>query len=318
MNRFSQDVALLEKYFTAEVLAVGDSRIVVLPELQGRIMVSSSQGDDGESLGWINRSLLDSDKINPLLSVGGSDRLWFGPEIGPYSVFLPPGVEAVSENMRLQSAMSTQPYQVTERGDRYVVMEADIKLQNYNNFLFQAHVKRHIRLFSHPEVERELGIIIPENLSAIGFGSNTKIKNTSNKSWTREQGLFSIWSLGMFPSGQGVTAFVPFQHALTSATDYFNEGKPSHTRIADQTLFYRVDGEFINKVGIPLVNTLPIMGSYDRHKNLLTITTFSFPKNSDTPYVSSIWDSKRPPYDGEAINIFNDGPDAGGNYFGHL
>ena len=92
---FADDLAFLEKHTDVIVLSdkSGDSRLAVVPKMQGRIMTSSANGPLGLSFGWINRDLIASGKIAEHINVfGGEDRFWLGPEGGQFSIFFKKGV----------------------------------------------------------------------------------------------------------------------------------------------------------------------------------------------------------------------------------
>ena len=81
-------------------------------------------------------------------------------------------------------------------------------------------------------------------------------------------------------------------------------------------MFYKADAEYMNKTGIPPENTQPLMLSYDPSRQLVTLVTFNIDNSRQATYVNSTWVGDKGDYDGEIINIFNDGPDDFGNYFG--
>ena len=74
---FADAVAFLKKHTTVVVLkdAATGARVAVCPDLQGRVMTSTSGGDAGPSFGWINRELLASGRKDPHFNAyGGEDR----------------------------------------------------------------------------------------------------------------------------------------------------------------------------------------------------------------------------------------------------
>ena len=75
------------------------SQLIVMPDLQGRVMTSTSQGSKGNSYGWMHYELIASGKfeehINPF---GGEDRFWIGPEGGQFSIFYKKGTEFTFDN----------------------------------------------------------------------------------------------------------------------------------------------------------------------------------------------------------------------------
>src|SRR5436309_3173320 len=89
---------LLDGMFSVETTVelqpdrTSDARIVVCPELQGRVMTSTATGMGGLSFGWINRDLISSGGKRPHINAyGGEDRFWLGPEGGQFSIFFAKG-----------------------------------------------------------------------------------------------------------------------------------------------------------------------------------------------------------------------------------
>src|SRR5689334_12604545 len=89
-TKFGDDVAFLKKHTPIVVLSdsSGKAQLAIAPALQGRVMTSSANGNDGASFGWINRAYFDeaaAGKKNPHMNpYGGEDRFWIGPEGGQF------------------------------------------------------------------------------------------------------------------------------------------------------------------------------------------------------------------------------------------
>lgn len=61
--------------------ASGDAKIIISPNLQGRVMTSTAEGDQGTSFGWLNYDLLATRKTTKhMTAFGGEERFWLGPE----------------------------------------------------------------------------------------------------------------------------------------------------------------------------------------------------------------------------------------------
>ncbi|MCK7536057.1 MAG: hypothetical protein MZV63_36265 [Marinilabiliales bacterium] len=51
-------------------------------------MTSSVNGSAGVSFGWINYKHIESGKLSTQFNpFGGEERIWFGPEGGPFSIY---------------------------------------------------------------------------------------------------------------------------------------------------------------------------------------------------------------------------------------
>ncbi len=79
---FGHHVNFLKKYTDVIVLSSSDSlgQVLVTPKMQGRVMTSTTEGDSGKSLGWVNDKLIASGKTKSHMTpYGGEDRLdWAG------------------------------------------------------------------------------------------------------------------------------------------------------------------------------------------------------------------------------------------------
>src|SRR5438045_9339385 len=94
-STFTDDLAFLHRHTAVVVLTsdrTSDGRVLVCPELQGRVMTSTATSSGGLSFGWINRDLISSgEKRKHINAYGGEDRFWLGPEGGQFSIFFAPG-----------------------------------------------------------------------------------------------------------------------------------------------------------------------------------------------------------------------------------
>lgn len=309
---FDQDLARLNKHFSPIVLTDQKRSIAILTELQGRIMNATVGDKSNASIGWIDRDHLDQDKVKSSSLAGGIDRLWFGPDGGKFSVFFEPGVETAPENIRPPQAITNDPFELKTKTGNSATFEKQLTLTNHLGFKFDAEVTRKISIFNQNEVEEKLGIDIPDHLNWVGYGSENTVQNTSKTAWTAENGLFSIWTLGMFEAT--ATVVIPLTKPLKRATNYFVPPSDQQVNIVGNTLFYKADADFMNKIGVPPEYTMPVMGSYNEKRKLLTLVLFSI--TPDSKYVNAVWDWQAPPLEGEIINIFNDGIQENGERFG--
>lgn len=83
------------------------SRILLVPGYQGRVMTSTANGIEGTSFGWINYELIRSGKVNNQFNpYGGEERLWLGPEGGPFSIYFAKGKDQVYANWWFQGKLT--------------------------------------------------------------------------------------------------------------------------------------------------------------------------------------------------------------------
>ena len=76
-------------------------------------------------------------------------------------------------------------------------------------------------------------------------------------------------------------------------------------------IYFRGDGQYRSKIGLPPSRALPLAGSYDAAGQVLTLVQYTRPADA-TNYVNSMWEIQREPYKGDVINSYNDGPPAPG------
>jgi hypothetical protein len=98
---FGYDVTFLQKHTQAVVLGRGDSRVLLAPVYQGRVMTSTTAGMEGPSYGWLNYKVIEGGVLAPearkgrledhIYVFGGEERFWLGPEGGQFAIVFAPG-----------------------------------------------------------------------------------------------------------------------------------------------------------------------------------------------------------------------------------
>jgi hypothetical protein len=88
---FDKDLAFLKKYDDVIVLSSENSKVIVSPKYQAKVFTSTA--GDGSSFGWINYGVFDAAHDPHMNAYGGENRIWLGPEGGPFSLFFPEGFE---------------------------------------------------------------------------------------------------------------------------------------------------------------------------------------------------------------------------------
>jgi hypothetical protein len=318
---FANEVQLLKKHYSPIILSRDKQKVIVLAELQGRVMSSTSQGDKYNGYGWFNYEYLSKPHHDRNAAMGGADRLWFGPDASKYSLFFEPGVKTIPENINVPIAVSMTPFDVISKANDSVTLTKALAMKNYQGFNFKFKVDRTIQLLD----KTQLPMPLPADINWVGYSTTTSVENISTQAWTKETGLFSIWDLGAFYPSKKTTVIIPLRQSietknsepLKKATRYFSDIKESHTKIIDHMVYYKADANYMNKIGIPVEHTKPIFGSYDEERKLLTVVTFSMTSDTDADYVNGIWRFEGDAYNGEIINVFNDGaPDEQSKPFG--
>jgi hypothetical protein len=295
------------------------SRVLIVPDWQGRVMTSTAGGDGGTSYGWINHEFIESGKKDPQINVfGGEERFWLGPEGGPFSIYFKPGEEQVFENWVVPAVIDTEPFDVTHSDERSAKFTKETKLVNASGTEFLLGIERTINLLSPDDVSKILNTFIPSGLQMVAYESDNLITNRGNQAWTKEGGLLSIWILSMFNPSPETTVFIPYNpdaEGVVVNDDYFGK-VPSERLIVDEmTIYFQCDGKYRSKIGIPPGRAKQLCGSYDSGRKLLTLMWLSLP-DEPQPYVNSMWGHQDDPYDGDVINSYNDGPVEDGSMLG--
>lgn len=294
-------------------LKSGKSAVIVIPEWQGRVMTSTSEGAEGYSFGWINHELIESGEIQSHINpFGGEERLWIGPEGGQFSVFFKKGASFVYDEWQTPAFIDTEPYDVINRNDSSVLLSCDVETENYSGTVFNFRLERNVVLLDIEEVIKQTGIHVT-GTNYIVYRSDNKIINTGEKSWKKDTGLLSIWMLGMFNPSPTVIVVIPYnagdeQHMGPVVNDnYFGKIPDDRLKVTGNHIFFRADGQSRGKIGLPPLRTTGTLGSYDSENNILTLLICNIPEGI-TDYVNSSWEIQDDPFSGDAVNSYNDGP----------
>ncbi len=317
---YGYDAAFLKEYSSGLVeLQNENMKVLLSANYQGRVMTSTAAGDSGSSFGWINYGLISSgEKKKQFNPVGGEERFWLGPEGGQYSIYFKKGDSFNIAHWQVPPVVDTDAYDVLQSTKSSATFSKSAVITNYSGTTFHLDIKRTVELLDKNSVEKNLQITIPSGVQYVAYESNNQIKNTGNEEWKKEDGLLSIWLLGMMnptPQTKVMIPFVPKQNAKSYITDdYFGEIPKDRLLVKDSILFFRCDGKSRGKLGISPMIAKPIVGSYDFEKNVLTILIPEV-HNGDR-YVNSKWEIQKEPYSGDVINSYNDGPLADGSQLG--
>lgn len=293
--------------------------VLLVPDYQGRVMTSTAGGNAGSSFGWINYDLIESGEVsNQFNPFGGEERLWFGPEGGPFSVYFAPGKEQVFENWRVPAVIDTERFDIAERSDGTVKFIKNTVLKNASGTEFRVGIERTVTLISMESVSKLLGVDIPAGLNGVAYQTDNIITNKGELAWTKEGGLLSIWMLCMFNPTPTTTVFIPYRaeaEGVIVNDDYFGKVPPERLIAENGTIFFKIDGKHRSKIGLPYSRATSLCGSYDSDKKVLTLLWCSLPAEPKA-YVNSKWGEQDDPYNGDAINSYNDGPVEDGSIMG--
>lgn len=319
---YAYDSAFLAKYDSTFVELKdesGSARLLISPTWQGRVMTSTSTGPEGSSYGWINYDLLASgEKKKQFNPVGGEERFWLGPEGGQFSIYFAPKDTFKIEKWQVPAVLDTLPFTKSAGSSAQAMFATEGVIKNYSGFDFNIRIERRVRLLRTPETESILGSKIPQGVQAVAYETHNRIENKGPIDWSKENGLLSIWLLGMMTPTDSTVVIIPFKPGENSRslinTTYFGEIPADRLTIKDSVLFFKCDGRYRSKVGLPPSIAKPIAASFDFSRNILTFIIY--PVNEEGSYVNSKWEIQQDPYSGDVVNSYNDGPLADGGQLG--
>ncbi len=318
---FGYDHNFLKQYHKDLVVLGDDSmgaQIVILPAYQGRVMTSTPNGYSGTSLGWVNYELIASGKeADHINAYGGEERFWLGPEGGQFSIYFKKDVEFTFDNWFVPKELDTEAFTLVSSTNSEALFQKEMHLENYSGNIFDLQGNRTIRLLSNPTIDRVLGVVVPEHVHAVAFESDNSIMNTGKTAWDKKSGMLSIWILSMLNATEKTTVAVPYKQGDNAklgkivTDDYFGKVSADRLKVSNGLILFKADANNRSKIGVAPSRALPIVASYDALNNVLTIAQFTLPQTKAEDYVNSLWKIQDNPFDGDAINAYNDGPNNG-------
>jgi hypothetical protein len=318
---FKDDVAFLRQHTGVVVLsdAGGRAQVAVNPDLQGRVMTSTASGPDGLSFGWINRAAIASKETNLHMNAfGGEDRFWLGPEGGQFGIFFKKGDPFDLEHWFTPPPINEGAWDVADQAADRITFKKSMKLTNYSGTEFALEAAREVKLLDARALA-DLDVAPPDGIRFVAYASVNEIANTGPAPWTKETGLLSIWILGMFNPSPATTVVVPFKAGPAGefgpvVNDAYFGKIPADRLVIDEArgvLFFKGDGLYRSKIGIPPRRAKSFLGSYDAASRTLTLVRIVLPEGA-AGYVNSMWEIQKDPYAGDVVNSYNDGPPAPG------
>ncbi len=293
------------------VSADGMSRVLTVPAWQGRVVTSTSGGRAASGYGWINHPFIASGEFNPQFnSYGGEERFWIGPEGGPFSWFFRKGEEQVYAHWKVPSVLDSDPFAVEAVSDTAVKYAARASLENASGRRFEIGFHREVALVGREEVEGLLGVRLGEGVRTVVYRTDNSLTNEGSFAWKRETGMPSVWLLGCFNPTPTTTVFIPYDPACQGRIvkdDYFGVMPPERLKVKDGMVYFKIDGSFRSKIGLPAGSAKDVCGSYDSALGVLNILKYTVP-SGPCDYVNSQWGEQDDAFGGDVINSYNDGP----------
>lgn len=324
---FGEDLEFLKSHTDVRVLELPDTaaRVAVVPAWQGRVMTSTDGGNAGVSMGWLHRTNI-AKGIKPeaqrqgvekhIHIFGGEERFWLGPEGGQYALFFPPAPAAYEfDHWKTPALLDTEAFDVVSADSRRIEFAKDAELVNRAGTTLKMRIERTVEILPAKSVAKILGVQIPKEVSLVAYQTKNIVTNRSSEAWTQDKGLISVWLLGMFKHGPGVTVVAPLKKGPGPEvnTDYFGALDKDRLITNAKGVFFKGDGGYRSKIGVPPGRTTGIVGAYDPERGALTVVRTVPPADAASlPYVRSQWQDHKDPYAGDLINVYNDGPAAPG------
>lgn len=308
---YGKDKEFLQQYMNVVELAQGKQKLVLSPDLQGRVLTSTANGDEGYSFGWLNYELIASGKFLPHCNNwGGEDRFWLGPEGGQFSLFFKKGTTFAFEEWQTPAVIDTASWNPESQTGVSASFRKEVTLENCSGTPLSCRLERKVVLESQPEN-------LPRGVECVCFRTENHLTNTGSSAWTRETGMPSIWILGQFIPSENNTILIPYRPSENAEINdrYFGKIDSDRLKISNHVLLFKADGRKRGKIGIPPEMVIPYAGAYDAANRTLTIVRFSIPEE-DCAYVNSMWEYQQEPFRGDVMNAYNDGPLEDGSIMG--
>ncbi|MFT3752312.1 MAG: hypothetical protein QM800_05355 [Paludibacter sp.] len=319
-KNYKNDKEFLSQYLDIVELKSGKKRLMVTPDLQGRVLTSTATGEEGYSFGWLNYDLISSGEVLPHCNnYGGEDRFWLGPEGGQFSIFFKgeSGKGFDFEDWQAPALIDTDKWELISADAAKAVFTKSAVLENWSGEQLALRLDRSVSLLDDNAVENELGFKLPGSVSSISFSSENILTNMSNFEWNKTTGMLSVWILGQFIPSEKNTVIIPYKASATDVINdsYFGKIDAGRLKVTNSHLFFKGDGGKRGKIGTPPSMTVPVAGAYDAVNGTLTVVKFNFDADNDL-YVNSMWEYQDEPFKGDVINSYNDGPLEDGSIMG--
>lgn len=284
----------------------GNSRLIVSPFHQGKILASTNTGLNGDYIGWINTDA--AEYISEAKDIGGEERLWIGPLGSQFSLYFQQIEPIHDDNWKVPDAIGSEPYNLVFNDEHQVELSKKVHLTNFIGTKFNIEINRKITLLSGIQIDKYLGIILNSTTDYVAFETKHKLTNRDTVSWAKETGLLSLWSAGMY-QGDDSVVIIPLKNSgkRSDILTYLAPIDSTRLTVRNNMVLFKADGQYRSKIGIPPEFAPNIYGCYSKRKNRLTIIQYK--KEEDSLYSNSFVSILDAPFRGEAIPIYNNGKD---------
>jgi hypothetical protein len=315
---FGYDLDFLMKHDSVIVLstAQGNAQVIVSPKYQAKVFTSTTDGNAGHSLGWINYKAFTGSLDSHMNAYGGENRIWLGPEGGRFSLFFPKDSPMVFQNWKTPAPFDTEAWKVKTRSDQSVTLQKDMQLVNYAGTSLSISIVRKITIVDQHTIDKDLDLPPDTTVKAVGYETVNSLTNTGHQVWSGKTGMPCIWILDMFPPSPSTVILVSYKDGTgpIATTNYFGEIPADRIKYKDGVLLFKADGKSRGKLGINPKRAVAAAGSYDAQNRILTLVSFDLDQGGK--YLNQEWNTVKPPFSGDAVNAYNDGPLASGGQMG--
>lgn len=307
-QHYQHDKALISRHTELIELSLPDAhaRLAIAPKFQGKVMIATTGTEPSRSIGWIDREALQSQSSTGG-NAGGLDRIWLGPLGGQHSLYYQQIKPLDEANWQVPKPLAAGAFKVSNRSNLEVEMWSSMKLANFVGTEFDIRIDRKITLYDRQRIAADLAISPDLVNNFVAFGTSHTLTNTGTYAWSTSSGLLSLWSANMLAGTPNTTVIIPL--TASSGHDkiyrYFGPLDSTRFQIRSNVLFFRADGDYRSKIGIPPHLAPEAFASYSPELNLLTIVKYQ--KSKGQYYFNSLVGVQKNPYEGEVLPIYNNG-----------
>lgn len=285
----------------------GKERLLLSEQFQGRILTSTFNGKEGQSLGWLNPDLWKSEALTGAF-LHGEERMWIGPLGGQFSFYYGQESPINEDNWTVPATFNDDPFRIVSFNKRALCFEKRMSLTNYKGHTLNMLLKRNVNLLSHHKIAINLNMPIWDNsLNVVAYEVNSQLYNSDSVQWDKDKGLASIWDLTTLKGSDQSFVIIPLKSKHKHPVNtYLNPDDDNRIAHEEDVLYYKVDGKYRHKIGVKNNATKGLLASYCPKNELLTIIQFQ-QNVADSLYFNSLVAEQDNPYLGETISVYNHG-----------
>jgi len=232
-----------------ETLVLGDrerdARVLVCPELGGRVMSSGATGEGGKSYGWFDAEAIGAE--GPGMSarpIGGEDR-----------VVLPAGA-------------AEGPYELLSSESEIVKMRKDARPREAAGVPADLRLEREVRVLREERAWRLMQMAPEPEIRMVAYETINHVRNVGIEPWTSERGIVAR-IVGAFPADPGAVVVLPLRDGPGSAL--LEQPPPDRLYARPGLVFFRADGLRRCRVSIRPERIRPILGCWSPERGVLTL-----------------------------------------------